>query len=398
MSGFGDRIHIFALLLLVHAKTGRTFDLGLLAIVQVLPGTVLAPLAGWVIDRVERRRLMMALDLLQALLVLLLPLCNSLGQILAIAALLAIARQFADPARMAVLPEIVKEDQVLSANGALSSVLHLLLILGPAAAGLIAGHYGLTACFRVDAATYLLSALSLIGLGRCPHPKLDAALAGAGRAWKNFFVEIRQGLQVLTSDTALRFTIVFFALGTFISSMQQPLVVVFVKDVLQGSDPQLGTLISMMGVGGILGSLLAPSSKRWVSAILVMPLATVVDGGALIAFGLSTSIGPAIALFGAFGFVAGMLQVRVTSLFQARVPKEYRGRAFAWLGPLFGPLSVASLALGTWIADLTSVVKVIVASGILEIAVALAALVWLVGRPVLRAVSESPATHPPSNS
>jgi hypothetical protein len=129
-----------------------------------------------------------------------------------------------------------------------------------------------------------------------------------------------------------------------------------------------------------------------------MPLATVVDGGALIAFGLSTSIGPAMALFGAFGFVAGMLQVRVTSLFQARVPQQYRGRAFAWLGPLFGPLSVASLALGTWIADLTSVVKVIVASGALEIAVAVAALFWLVGRPALRSVSETPATPPPSSS
>jgi len=395
VSGFGDRIHIFALLLLVHARTGRTFDLGLLAIIQVLPGTVLAPLAGWVIDRVERRRLMMSLDLLQAVLVLLLPWTNSLGQILTIAALLAVARQFADPARMAVLPEVVNEDQVLSANGALSSVLHLLLIVGPAAAGLIAGRYGLTACFRVDAATYVLSALSLIGLGRCPHPELEDALAGAGRAWKDFFAEIRQGLQVLTRDTALRFTIVFFALGTFISSMQQPLVVVFVKDVLHGSDPQLGTLISMMGVGGILGSVLAPASKRWVSAILVMPLATVLDGGALIAFGLSSSIAPAMALFGAFGFVAGMLQVRVTSLFQARVPKQYRGRAFAWLGPLFGPLSVASLALGTWIADLTSVVKVIVASGALEIAVALAALLWLLGRPALRSVSETGATSAP---
>lgn len=387
ISGFGDRIHIFALLLLVYAKTGRAFDMGILAIVQVLPGTILAPFAGWVIDRVERRRLMMGLDLFQAALVLLIPLTTGLGQILIVAALLAVARQFADPARMAVLPEIVEDDQVVTANGMLSSTLHLLLIVGPATAGFIAGKWGLTACFRVDAATYLLSALTLIGLGTCPPPLRDAVVGGS-EAFRRFTSELREGLEVLLQDTALRFTILFFALGTFISSMQQPLVVAFVKDVLQGSDAQLGTLVSMMGIGGIVGSLLASPSKRWISAIRIIPLATLVDGVALVAFGLSTRIAPAMLLFGFFGLVAGMLQVRVTSLFQTRVPEEYRGRAFAWLGPLFGPLSVASLALGTWLADRVGVVRVIVASGGLEILIAAAALLWLVGRPVLASIRE----------
>jgi MFS family permease len=388
ISGLGDRIHIFALLLLVHARTGHAFDLGLLAIVQILPGTFLAPLAGWVIDRVDRRRLMLSLDLFQAVLVLLLPFTASLGQILSIAVLLAMARQFADPARMAVLPELVRADQVVNANGVLSSALHLLLVVGPAVAGLIAGSWGLTACFFVDAGSYVLSALTLIGLGPCPPPARELAGDGAQEAWSRFFGEIRAGLRVLLREPALRFTVVFFALGTFISSMQQPLVVVFVKDVLQGSDPQLGTLISMMGLGGILGSLAASPSKRWISAIRIMPVATLIDGGALVMFGLTTRIAPAMVLFGFFGFVAGVLQVRVTSLFQARVPLEYRGRAFAWLGPLFGPLGVASLALGTWLADAVGVVGVIVASGALEIVVAVGALLWLLGRPLLAAVSE----------
>jgi len=390
ISGFGDRIHIFALLLLVHVKTGRAFDLGLLAIVQVLPGTVLAPLAGWVIDRVERRRLMILLDLFQAGLVLCILWAPGLGTILLIASLLAIARQFADPARMAVLPEIVREDEVVQANGMLSSSLHLLLIVGPAAAGLIAGRWGLSTCFRVDAATYVLSALTLIGLGACPPP-VGEAVGRVGESFHRFSSELREGLRVLLSDEALRFTIVFFALSTFVSSMQQPLVVVFVKDVLEGSDAQLGTLVSMMGVGGIVGSLLASPSKRWLSAIRALPLATIVDGAALVGFGLSSHIGVAMVLFGFFGLVAGLLQVRVTSLFQTRVPTEYRGRAFSWLGPLFGPLSVASLALGTWLSDQVGVVRVIVASGGLEIVIAVAALLWLVGRPALAAISEGPS-------
>lgn len=388
ISGFGDRIHIFALLLLVFERTGRTFDMGLLAIVQVLPGTVLAPFAGWVIDRVDRRRLMVILDLFQAGLVLLLPIVDSLPEILLIAALLAVARQFADPARMAVLPEIVGKGQVVQANGLLGSSLHLLLIVGPAAAGLIAARWGLTACFRVDAATYGLSALVLLGLGPC-RPPLRAAAATGGEAWRRFTGEIREGLQVLLADHALRFTVVFFALGTFISSMQQPLVVAFVKEILQGSDAQLGLLLSMLGVGGIVGSLLAAPSGRMVSAIRVIPIATAVDGAALIGFALSTTMAPAMALFGFFGLVAGLLQVRVTSLFQTRVPEEYRGRAFGWLGPIFGPLSVASLALGTWLADRVGVVEVIAGSGALEILVAGAALLWLLGRPALASVRES---------
>jgi hypothetical protein len=258
----------------------------------------------------------------------------------------------------------------------------------------LAGRFGLTVCFQVDAATYALSALLLAGVGPCPPPARPGSEGGVG-AVRAFVGEIRDGLRVLLADTVLRFTIVFFALGTFIASMQQPLVVVFVKDVLAGSDAQLGALISMMGLGGIVGSLLASPSRRWISAVRIIPVATLVDGGALIAFGLATALEPAMALFGFFGLVAGLMQVRVTSLFQVRVPEAYRGRAFAWLGPLFGPLSVASLALGTWVADRIGVVRVIVASGALEIAAAVVALLWLLPRPTLARVGEGDGDESP---
>jgi MFS family permease len=192
----------------------------------------------------------------------------------------------------------------------------------------------------------------------------------------------------LWSDQALRFAILFFALITFVTSMQHPLVVVFIKDVIGASDKGLGFLIAMAGVGGMIGSGLAVLSRRWISAIRLIPLVTLLDGAALIFFALATSLTPAMIFFAVFGVLGGALQVRVISLFQTRVPEESRGRAFGWMGPIFGPLGVASIALGTFLADRVGVVPVIFGSGVLEGVVALVAVLWLLGKPGLARITD----------
>jgi Na+/melibiose symporter-like transporter len=391
VSAFGDRVHALALYILVFNLTGRALDIGALAIAQVLPATLLAPFSGWLIDRVDRRRMMAYMDVLRCGLVLLVPTATSLPQILAIAALLSVARQFHEPARMAVLPSIVAPRQIMRANALTVATLHLLLLIGPAVGGLLIAALGTTAAFQIDACTYVASALLLLGVGRVPPP-LHGGIAPGGHPVRAFLAETRQGATLVWGDRPLRFAIGFFALTVLITSLQQPMLVLFVKQVLRTGSAELGLVMSMAGLGGILGSVLAQPLRRFISPLRLIPVACAADGAALVLFALMRTLAPALVLVAVFGLLGGLIEVHVVSLFQERVPEQARGRAFGWLGPVFGPLSVGSIGAGALLAERFGVVAVLIASGALEATWALLALGWLRRRPLL--LAQAAAEHP----
>lgn len=377
VSAFGDRIHALALYVLVLDRTGRALDVGALAIAQVLPATLLAPVAGWLVDRVDRRRLMVYMDLLRCGLVLLIPFVGGLSQILVIAALLSAARQFHDPARMALLPSLVRPEQIVPANSLSIGTLQLLLLVGPAVGGVLIAAFGTTVAFQVDAATYVASALLLLGVGGAPAMP-HARLASGRAAWRQFVVETQEGVRLVAGDPVLRFAIGFFALTVLVTSMQQPLLLLFVKQVLGAGDGELGLVMSAAGLGGLAGSALAPLARRWMSPLRLIPTLCFIDGLALVGFALARQLVPALVLVACFGLLAGVLEIHVVSLFQLRVPEAARGRAFGWLGPIFGPLSVGSIGLGTLLAQHAGVVPVLLGSGVMEAAIAVLALGMMV--------------------
>ena len=387
ISGFGDRIHALALYLLVYHLTGRALDLGLVAIVQVVPVTLLAPLSGWLVDRVDRRRLMLYMDLFRVGLVLVLPLANSLPQILVVGLFLSLAEEFHSPARMAILPDIVAKKDLVRANAWTMSVSHLLLIVGPAVGGVLIARYGTTLAFQINAATYLASAFLLLWLGPVPPPAREALQSGR-QLVRQFVGEVREGVDVIWSDLALRFAILFFAAIILVASLQQPITPVFVEEILEAGAKGLGQVAAAAGLGGILGTALAALLRKRVSPLQMITAACMLDGAALIGFSMVRSVPAAMVFSLLFGLMGGMLQVRVVSLFQARIPDEARGRAMGWLGPVLGPLSMGSVGVGTILADRFGVVPVIAASGGLQAALGVIALGWLAMHPWLTRVSD----------
>jgi len=382
ISAFGDRIHALALYILVYDLTGRALDLGMLAMAQLVPGTLVAPISGWLVDRVDRRRMMIYMDLVRAGLVLILPWVDTLPQILAIGLVLAVAEEFHTPARLAILPEMVGKGRVVPANSLTLGTGHLLLIVGPAVGGVLIARFGTTVAFEVNAATYALSALLLLGIGGFPAPVREALATGRDLV-RQFFGEVREGAGIVLGDPPLRFALVFFALVTLVASLQQPITLVFVKDVLGAGDDGLGWIVASAGLGGILGGVLATLTRDRIPPLRAITVACALDGAALIGFSTVRVLPAAMALFLVFGLMGSVIQVRVISLFQTRVPEDARGRAFGWLGPVFGPISIASIGLGTVLADRFGVVVVMAVSGGLQCLVGGAAFLWMTGRPVL---------------
>ena len=158
VSGLGDKIAIIALYLLVYRLSGRAVDLGLLAAVQILPAVVLGPVSGLILDRYNRKAVMVVSDLASALLVAALPFAGGLTQVYLLAGLLSVGRQFTGPARLAIVADLVPGAQLDKANALSMVTKNVVMLVGPAVGGAVVALRGTDVAFWLDAATFLASA------------------------------------------------------------------------------------------------------------------------------------------------------------------------------------------------------------------------------------------------
>ncbi len=394
ISGLGDRIAAIALYLLIYRLTGSPMDLGLLAATQILPAIVLGPVTGLVCDRANRKGIMVVSDLMSALVVAAIPLVQSPTQVYILATLLGCGRQFNGPARMALLPDVVGRDLVGGANSLLMLTRNVVLLVGPALGGALVAWRGSDPAFWLDAVTFVASAAVLTSWRQHEAP-VAVAMAAAGGGGTTATVAFDDdgpttvpptlpariaglwrdtvaGIAGVQAHPGLRIAFGFFAVLTFVTAMQQPLVVVFVKDILAGGDRQLGFIIAAAGLGGILGALLGGVAVSRRNPLRVIALLTAIDGALLLAFSVNRSIWVACGLFACFGALATLAQIALATFLQRVAPDDRRGRTFGWLGTVVGPLSLAAVFLGPLLAEFIGVVAVLAICGAAELLVALA--------------------------
>jgi len=384
VSGLGDRVATIALYLAIYNLTDSAVNLGLLAATQIGPAIVLGPATGLLLDRHSRKSLMVASDILCALVAATLALADTPREIYILATLLACGRQLTGPARLALIPDLVPAALLASANALLMVTRNLVLLVGPALGGAMVAWRGSEAAFLADAVTFFASAAILLAqpfAARTVAPRQERAAADLGfrPRVRALVTETRAGLAGVADNPRLRFAFLFFAALTFVTAMQQPLVVVFVKDVLHGSDVALGLVVSAAGLGGILGAVLGGAragNRRPLATVVAL---TAIDGALLLVFAATRQVGVAAVLFAAFGAIGTLAQIALATFLQRETPEEARGRTFGWLGTCVGPLSLASVFLGPLAAGAVGAVVVLALSGVFELMVAAAggvALRW----------------------
>lgn len=392
ISGLGDKIAIIALYLLVYRLAGRAVDLGLLAAVQILPAVALGPISGLLLDRWDRRKAMVGCEFTSALVIAAVPFARSLPQVYLLAALLSAGRQISGPARLALTPALVPEPQLTRANALLMITHNVVLLLGPAAGGAIVAVWGTAPAFWVDAGTFIVSGVllvvGLIGRAGLAAGKPEAGAPGmSGGPLRQGLRDIRQGAVWLWSQAHLRFAFTFLGAMAFVTAMQQPLIVVFVKEVMGRGAVDLGLILSAAGLGGIAGALGAGLVNRVSRPLRNVTWLVALDGLALVMFAFNRSFAGALVLFGVFGALGTVVQINLATFLQRETPDQWRGRVFGWLGTLLGPLSLLSVCLGPLLADAIGVVSVLAFSGLFELAAGLG------GRAALPARGAGARTH-----
>ncbi len=258
--------------ILVYRLTGSPLLTAGLVGLDVIPYLVFGLVAGAIADRVNRRRLMVSCDLINALLLGSIPLAAvfhalTIAQIYAVGLLAATAAVWFDAANFGALPALVGKKRLIAANSALSSASTIVSIVGPALGGALASLLGAAQSISVDAISYVLSACSLLLISRALSvARSDDADAGASSASlvRRTARDIGEGLRFLWSQPLVR-TMTLLGFGNSLTggAVIGLLVVYGVQALgLSSRDARLGLLFSAGAVGSFIASLLLPRLAR----------------------------------------------------------------------------------------------------------------------------------------
>ncbi|UCE28237.1 MAG: MFS transporter [Candidatus Coatesbacteria bacterium] len=369
ISNIGNRIHFIALMVYTYNLTGKALNLGLLMIIMSIPNFLLSPVMGVLADRMDKRKLIIASDVARFALVILFPFAQNIWQIYALAFLIGAANAAFFPSVFSIIPQIVPKKDLLTANSLNVTTMNVVAIIGPAAGGLIVGYWGTTPAFVINSFTFLFSAFMIL-LIRKPGPRetVSGELEAETPKKTSYFGEFVEGLRFMMGDPMMRYIIFTFAALVLVTSGLNPLFVVLTKEVLGKGEVAFGYLISALGVGGIVGGFLYGLIGQRFSRISIIINLLFLDSIIVIVLGINTSYYAALGLFAVFGIIGTVFSVTIMTLLQEYIPEDKMGRAMGVFSVMFDPLTMVSMGVFGYLADLIGTGLVFVGSGALELA------------------------------
>jgi MFS family permease len=272
-SGMGTWFAAIALQVDVFDRTHSAIWIAALVIVEFLPTIVVGLVLGPFVDRLSRRRLLIASDLARFGVFAALPFVHSALGIVLLAALAGVAWSVFRPALYAGVPNLVEEDDVTSANALLQAIENGTSALGPPLAGLLVAAQGPHLAYWINAASFLLSAALIAGV---PASKLQTAVS----ATRGLLRDVGDGMRAVVRSVALMTVLVVWTTAILANGAINVSEIAFAKVSLDSGDFGFGLLAGASGLGLALGSLLAAPwiDRRGVSTSYVVSFALMAIG------------------------------------------------------------------------------------------------------------------------
>jgi MFS family permease len=346
VSNFGDWLALLALFSLVtYGYRGTPYQVAGVLISFIIPAAMLGPVAGVFVDRWNLKRTMIASDLLRAVIAAALAFPSQLYQLYPLIFALSAVSCFFMPAQMSTLPLIVGKEELLLANSINTQSIQFNRIIAPAVAGLLVEWAGEKLCFFIDSFSFLFSAamIFLIAFGREPVQSEKGV-----SAIRKEFVE---GVKFIISHRALLFVIVsmtaaILALGAF-----DALIAVYVRDVLSSGRQVFGAILSLVGAGTIIGSLIIGRFNQQHPKVYLVVMGIFLLGAGVLVLSLFGKVWVTLASTSIFGLGVAYVLVPAQTLMQEGTPQNLLGRVSgAWMSMMTLAQLTSFLAAGV-IAD-----------------------------------------------
>ncbi len=350
ISNLGSSITLFALPLLVYKLTGSALNLGISSAANFLPYLLFGLVLGAWTDRVDRKRMMIFVDVGRAVVIASIPLLAFLG-ILPIWWIYLVGFVHStfticfEAGQFAAIPSLVDQDDLVTANGRIQASYSGAQILGPLLAGALVALVPLTSLMLIDALSFLVSSFSLLLVRTSFNVKQDEP-----QVRTSIRHDVAEGLRYVLGHPVLRNISMMMAMVNFVGTTTGAQLVLFAKVRLAASDTQVSLLFSAASLGIVITGLLAGRlRKRWSFSKVALG-ALMSEGLLTVVFSLMHWYWVALALWTLIGGLGILFNINTSSLRQAIVPNHMLGRVMsiasvlAWsaipLGSLLGGFAI----------------------------------------------------------
>ena len=353
ISSLGSKISYFALLRKVYILSdGKITDLGFLTIMEALPYMLFGAFAGMIIDRLPRKWIMVVSDFTCALVIISLIFVNDLKLLYLIAFIKSSVYVFRNPAQTALEPNLVAKSDVPLLNSFESSVNSITQIIGSALGAAVVGFAGVKNAFIIDSFSFIISAL-IIGTMYIKENHIITKEETIEKSkYKKEFVD---GISIMWKDGSLKLMLLIDLFVTFAMAMQGPLIYIFLKQTLKMGDKAevaWGVLLSSLGVGAILGSLvIGILVKKYENRFRLFLNVLMFDSVFFTCFLLNRFFPISIVIFAFLGCIGTAHMIILNTVIQNTVSDKHRGKIFSTFAMLRSPMSIVSILIGTTAAE-----------------------------------------------
>jgi MFS transporter, NRE family, putaive nickel resistance protein len=328
----GDALTWVGLALLAFDLAGKdaAIVLSTALTLRVTAFVLLAPLAGAIADRFNRKHIMVVTHLARMLLVGLLPFVTQIWQIYALVLFLNVFYAFFTPTYQATIPLITGQNDYPQAIALSSATFQLLGVLGPGVAGAVAAFVGARQVFFLDALTFLIAAVLIITMpGQIRVEQTTPQTPTTGRTWR----DIKDGTTRLFADASLRYALAMQLVASITGAQILVNTISYVQGTLRLGGVQYGWVMGTFGIGATIAAVVVGSLKqRWARTTPIF------IGVALITLALLPANYAGLSLLMVLWLIAGAGQtcvnVSAQTLIADRIPIEAQGRVygaqFAW--------------------------------------------------------------------
>jgi MFS family permease len=363
ISQVGDRLAMVALPWLIYGSTHHSaFSTGAMFALYTLPYVLFGTVAGAFIDRLDKRRVMVAADVARAGLVLAVPFVAewSLAGVFVLAFVISSVAVFFDPCKLAILPDLVTKNQLVRANSLLATGETLTETVGYALAGFIVYYLARKVVFGIDAGTFVVSALALLTMRYAAPLRQGAELTA-----RNLGREMREGLSFLRHHSGLLANTVLVVASIIGIGAVYPLTFLFAVRVLHGGTAAFGIMEASLGAGFFVGSLLMAALGRRVRKGVAMTAGLALMGGGFTSVAICTSLALVVVPIFVAGAANAAVLISIDTYFQQAVPEALRGRLWGTRFTITQSVFAASVLAGGALAAVFPVASLFIAAGLI---------------------------------
>ena len=321
-SQLADRIFVYVLMIIVYQSTHSNLGVSLPLLAFGIPSVLVAPWAGFLVDKLDRKGILMVSDIARGLLILLIiPLiAKSLMWIFLVSLLIYTAAQFFAPAESSSIPDLVEKNNLIVANSLFMITWMASSVVGFGLGAPIVNIFAEKMTFIISAGLYFFSAAAIVLIPLRPHE--------ATKTRREIWDDILVGYEFIRRNDIVRYSLYKLFVATSAIATLSLLAISYAGDVLKIGERNFGYLIIAVGVGMLMGMVSLERLRHYLNMGVIVVGSFIVSGLLLIFLAFTRNVQLALLLILLLGVGNIYITSSIQTILQHSVPRQIRGRVF----------------------------------------------------------------------